>query len=275
VHDEAIIRAERALWRGDPEPAEADVAAALAVVRDRDQRELVVDLCRFALWVLADHAIRVRPGRGDKPEQLGARADDFLELANSAGTLDDQSSLAAMTATCVAEHARVRRADTPEMWEEVAARWRALSHPYHEAQALWRLAGAHFARHARAQGTQAMVDAHQIATSLGCGPLTDAIRQLATFAGVDVVTLPSGVPEQVVSLDAPGNGPPLTDRERQVLALVAQGYTNRRIARDLFITEKTASVHVSNILAKLGVTNRVEAAAAALSLQLLPVDEVR
>jgi DNA-binding NarL/FixJ family response regulator len=60
-----------------------------------------------------------------------------------------------------------------------------------------------------------------------------------------------------------------------VLALVAQGYTNRRIARSLFITEKTASVHVSNILAKLGVTNRVEAAATARSLQLLPLEEVR
>ena len=60
-----------------------------------------------------------------------------------------------------------------------------------------------------------------------------------------------------------------------MLTLVARGYTNRRIASSLFITEKTASVHVSNILAKLGVTNRVEAAAAALALQLLPLEEVR
>ena len=143
VHDEAIIRAERALWRGDPITAEAEVTAALEVVRDRDQRELVVDLCRFALWALADHAVQVRPRRGGTAdEQLAARADDFLVLANSAGTADE-SSLAAMTATCIAEHARVRRADTPEMWEQVASGWRSLSHPYHEAQALWRLAGAH------------------------------------------------------------------------------------------------------------------------------------
>jgi DNA-binding NarL/FixJ family response regulator len=58
-----------------------------------------------------------------------------------------------------------------------------------------------------------------------------------------------------------------------VVALVAEGRTNRQIAEALFISAKTASVHVSNILAKLGVTNRGEAAAAArrLGLDLGPV----
>ena len=58
-------------------------------------------------------------------------------------------------------------------------------------------------------------------------------------------------------------GEGLTGREREVLALVAKGQTNRGIGETLFISEKTASVHVSNILAKLGVTNRTEAAHAA------------
>ena len=53
----------------------------------------------------------------------------------------------------------------------------------------------------------------------------------------------------------------LTDREYQVLCLVAEGYTNRQIGEELFISEKTASVHVSNILTKLGAGNRSEAAA--------------
>jgi DNA-binding NarL/FixJ family response regulator len=55
----------------------------------------------------------------------------------------------------------------------------------------------------------------------------------------------------------------LTPREQEVLALVAQGRTNRQIAEELFITGKTASVHVSNILSKLGAANRGEAAAMA------------
>lgn len=55
----------------------------------------------------------------------------------------------------------------------------------------------------------------------------------------------------------------ITPREAEVLALLVEGATNRQIAQRLFIAEKTASVHVSNIIRKLGVTNRGEAAAAA------------
>jgi DNA-binding NarL/FixJ family response regulator len=55
----------------------------------------------------------------------------------------------------------------------------------------------------------------------------------------------------------------LTTREQEVLALVAEGRTNRQIADELFITEKTAGHHVSNVLGKLGAASRVEAAAMA------------
>jgi DNA-binding NarL/FixJ family response regulator len=61
----------------------------------------------------------------------------------------------------------------------------------------------------------------------------------------------------------PGTSTGLTARERQVLELLAEGLTNRRIAKNLFITEKTVSVHVTHILEKLQVTNRSEAGAIA------------
>lgn len=64
----------------------------------------------------------------------------------------------------------------------------------------------------------------------------------------------------------------LTHRERDVLRLVAAGRSNRQIAEELFISPKTASVHVSNILAKLGVSGRGEAAALAHRLRLFPSD---
>jgi len=70
------------------------------------------------------------------------------------------------------------------------------------------------------------------------------------------------------AIDAATQPLPITDREREVLALVALGRTNRQIAESLFISAKTASVHVSNILTKLGVSNRGEAAAQARHLGL-------
>jgi DNA-binding NarL/FixJ family response regulator len=70
------------------------------------------------------------------------------------------------------------------------------------------------------------------------------------------------------STDRPGGRP--HQRERQVLTLLANGLSNRRIAQDLFISEKTVSVHISHILAKLGVTNRTEAAAAARRINITP-----
>ena len=62
----------------------------------------------------------------------------------------------------------------------------------------------------------------------------------------------------------------LTPRELEVLALVASGRTNRQIAQALFISESTAGVHVSNILGKLGVAGRTEAAGIAIRLGLVP-----
>ena len=63
---------------------------------------------------------------------------------------------------------------------------------------------------------------------------------------------------------------PLTRRELEVLALLAEGRSNRQIAETLFISESTAGVHVSNILGKLGVSGRTEAAAVAFRAGLVP-----
>jgi DNA-binding NarL/FixJ family response regulator len=76
-------------------------------------------------------------------------------------------------------------------------------------------------------------------------------------------------PDPVTEMSAPSTGPTRSDpwdlsrREREVLDLLAEGLTNREISRRLFITEKTASSHVTHILDKLGVSSRTEAALAA------------
>ncbi len=91
---------------------------------------------------------------------------------------------------------------------------------------------------------------------MGAGPLLEQSEQLARASRVSLVE-PSAVREP---LDRPGPGGSLTDREREVLAHLVAGRTNGEIARELVISDKTVSVHVSNILRKTGTSSRAEVA---------------
>lgn len=102
-------------------------------------------------------------------------------------------------------------------------------------------------------------EAHRVATDLGAHPLRRLVEGFARRARIDI-GLPGG--------DASAGG--LSPREREVLALLDDGASNRRIATTLFIGEKTASVHVSNIMRKLGASNRGEAVAVARREGLTP-----
>ena len=122
----------------------------------------------------------------------------------------------------------------------------------------------------RADAAAALARAWALADGLGARPLVAEVESLARRARIDLPEAAGGDAEaepaagELAVPDELG----LTPREREVLALVADGRTNRQIAEALFISNKTASVHVSNILAKLGVANRGEAAAVAHRLRL-------
>ncbi|WP_345055267.1 response regulator transcription factor, partial [Streptomyces rameus] len=103
-----------------------------------------------------------------------------------------------------------------------------------------------------------------VAAHLDARPLADAVARLAQRARLTL----AGTPGQSPAPADPAAALGLTGRERDVLGLVAAGRTNRQIAEELFISPKTASVHVSNILGKLGVSGRGEAAAVAHRLGL-------
>ena len=109
--------------------------------------------------------------------------------------------------------------------------------------------------------------AYRTAVALGAGPLR---REIELLAGRGRLRLDE--PAAAVTAPKPPSTPAaslgLTRREAEVLALVAEGRTNRQIGQALFITPKTASVHVSRILAKLGIAGRGEAAAVAHRLGL-------
>ncbi|WP_434975577.1 helix-turn-helix transcriptional regulator [Streptomyces mesophilus] len=170
-----------------------------------------------------------------------------------------------------AELLRAEDRATPEDWAEVAEPFASVERPYGLARVRYRYAEALLSsgtdEAARARATDLLLSAREVAESLGAKPLAEDIALLAQRARL---TLTGNQPDP-----GPGPGPDnpletlgLTSRERDVLALVAVGRTNRQIAESLFISPKTASVHVSNILAKLGVSSRGEAAALAHRLRL-------
>ncbi len=138
------------------------------------------------------------------------------------------------------------------------AAWHADGRRYQTARALLRLAEAQAAAGDRAASADAVEEVLSIASSLDAAPLRAQAATLGRRIGVRAPSVPIGGPDTT-----------LTSREREVLRLVAEGYSNGRIAETLFISPKTASVHVSRIIAKLDVSNRGEAAALAHRLGLL------
>jgi DNA-binding CsgD family transcriptional regulator len=118
----------------------------------------------------------------------------------------------------------------------------------------------------RARGSEQAGLALTVAQRLGADWLTAEIHGLGERARL---TLETGSEAPATGVAEDGDPFGLTPRERQVLALVSQGATNRQIGEALFMAEKTASVHVSRILAKLGVQGRTQAAAMAYRQHLV------
>ncbi|MFJ4536357.1 AAA family ATPase [Streptomyces tibetensis] len=170
-----------------------------------------------------------------------------------------------------AELHRAEGRNTPATWSDVVTVFEPLGRPYDLARVRYRLAESLLTgagEDERDRATELLRLAHTVARHLGARPLEDAATALARRARLPLT--PATEPGPTDPADALG----LTSRERDVLRLVTAGHTNRRIAEELFISPKTASVHVSNILGKLGVSGRGEAAAVAHRLGLFPADMV-
>jgi DNA-binding CsgD family transcriptional regulator len=174
---------------------------------------------------------------------------------------------AALAATAEAEQARADGRADPALWDAAARAWDERRAPYQVACARWRAAEAALARRDRAAAAETLRAARAAAVTLGAAGLRAELEALARRARIDLAD--GGSPEPEPSGDAGAAAElGLTAREREVLARLVLGRTNRQIAGELFISVRTAGVHVSHILTKLGAANRGEAAAIAHRLGL-------
>ncbi|MEU0526776.1 helix-turn-helix transcriptional regulator [Streptomyces niveus] len=167
-----------------------------------------------------------------------------------------------------AELARADGIVAPKLWARAVAAFEALPRPYELAEARHRWAADLLAESAdRDQVTALLIQAHTTAKRLGARHLAEETELLAGRARISLSTTPRLAPARGPEIDAVSSLG-LTPREQDVLRRVAEGLSNRQIAEELYISPKTASVHVSNILAKLGVSGRTEAAAMTHRLHL-------
>ena len=264
--------AELEVTRGNP-------GAAWEVVREAVDADRPLEASAYTpmpaclIWL----GIRAAADRVEAAEAL-RRRDEAAEQRAAAEALFahleqlDSSALATVVAfrsLAAAELTRARGHPDPHAWAEAAGQWEAFGNVYRPAYARWREAEAVAAAHGpRAQIAELLGPAHAAACRLGAVPLREAIERLAAHTRVPLPDEAGGGDGEPAA-DDPIGDLGLTDREHEVLLLLAEGHRNQEIGAALHIAEKTASVHVSNILRKLGVASRSEAAVVAHRLGLL------
>jgi len=257
------LLAEHYQWRGETARAIEEADAALAVTVGYGPQAIRPAAVGISAW--ADRAVRARAS-GDDPADALAGATHLLEMAREGAAFPKRPTFVlgregrGWLARAEAEYQRALGRNEPEHWQAVMDEF-GPAYMYEIARTRWRMAEALAEGGRREEAAQQWHLAAKVATRVGARPLRQALDDLARRARIG---------------DAPHHTHEagLTTREREVLRLLAAGRSNREIAAVLYIAPKTASVHVSNILAKLNANSRTEAAAIAhregLTLELLP-----
>jgi DNA-binding CsgD family transcriptional regulator/tetratricopeptide (TPR) repeat protein len=266
-----------ALGRGDLAAAREAIAAGLTGLPVAWAARYAWPLVWVGMRIEADEATRYRDRREDIPAAVGQRIAELAALAGQLPTPVPPSR--GYQALAAAERARADGGSEEAAWAAAVAAWRVAAEPYPLSYALLRQAEAAIERGDRDTAARTVREAQALAERIGAAPIaaeTEALARRARLgrdrsAPADAVTRvtaagPEGGATAADELARFG----LTEREREVLRLLAAGRSNPEIAQALFISAKTASVHVSNILAKLGVSGRVEAAAVAHRLGMAP-----
>ena len=264
ITDHVVGAMALAIWTGVPEEARHHMEDGLVRIPDPFLIWRGGELFWRALWAEADLAARARGERDVEAERVARRnAETWLARAQhvASGPLDGvlpSPSLLVHLTLCEAERSRLDERDRPDDWQRAIDAVDGFGLRYQGAYARFRLVESLLRTGGdRARAAAELDSARATCASLGAAPLAAEIDLLGR-RGRLIAESNSEDGEEGVAGDLG-----LSPRELQVLRLVADGATNRQVAEQLYISPKTASVHVSNILAKLGVASRGEAAAVA------------
>ncbi|MBW4720021.1 helix-turn-helix transcriptional regulator [Saccharothrix obliqua] len=257
--------AELALWRGRPEHAVERVADAIDwSAREGEWMLAGIRLAAIGVSGYADLAARARRRKDVEAERSAVAAG--RELAGYARTTAERGSPRtgslgpegrAWLVRAAAEESRLEGGGDVARWLAAVGAF-AFGMVFEEAVCRWRAAEALLAEDRRDEAVTQLRAAADVADRLSAVPLRDAVRLTARRARV---SLGAEAPRSRVD--------PFTPRERSVLGLVALGRTNREVGEELYISEKTVSVHLTRIMAKLGASRRAEAVAIAYDRGLL------
>ncbi len=250
-----VVRAELALAGDDPETG---IAVALAGAAEPVPPTMVERLIPLAAQAMADQAQRMRDEGENSAPALARLADlhrRYPEVVADPGPgTQYRAEVRAMQAWYDAELSRGRRdRRAGEAWQRAATAFRDAHLAWDEAYALWRVAEALLpSRSDRGTATAALRRAYDLAEDLHAAPVLARLEALARASRVPLTTASQAEP---VGAPAPAG---LTTREREILRYIVAGRTYREIAHALVLSEKTVSVHVSNMLRKTGTANRIE-----------------
>jgi DNA-binding CsgD family transcriptional regulator/tetratricopeptide (TPR) repeat protein len=259
VHALVVVEAEILAAEGRWLEARDCVGSALRRLADSEDAQIRARLCRIGLTIEADR-IAAHPVRGgdDGPDTEAASwlGDQLPDVDAATGHAD----LVADCVTARAELARAHRQDTWEAWDQAATAWSTNQRPRETAYC--RLRQAQRAADCRLfrDASVAAFEAERLARQLGARPILEAVDGLVRRARLTTAhRAPTGRTKR------PTSPLGLTRREAEVLELIGAGATNQEIGHALYISRRTAAVHVSSVLHKLGVENRVKASAFASS----------